>query len=189
VGWLAPVVRYGLSLLAALSLTGCPRDPEEGTGDGDEILVTLSNPDSVLHLIHLSVEAGNIASYMNAFESPAYAFIPDPSDRSALLIELGQDVFLDWGVDEEQQAASSIFSLSDSLRLTFSRGEDDSLVNGDGTVTLREDYELVIEATTYRGRADLQMRFLSGAWRVMGWVDNRPPTPDPTWGILKGRNR
>ncbi len=187
-GRLAPIVRYGLSLLAGLSLTGCPRDPEEGTG-GDEILVTLSNPDSVLHLIHLSVEAGNIASYMNAFENPAYAFIPDPSDRSALLIELGQDVFLDWGVEAEQQATSSIFSLSDSLGLTFSRGEDDSLVNGDGTVTLREDYELVIASTTYRGRADLQMRLLSGEWRVMGWVDNRPPTPDPTWGILKGRNR
>ena len=181
-------MRYGLSLLAALTLMGCPRDPEEGTG-GDEILVTLSNPDSVLLLIELSVEAGNIASYLNAFEDPAYFFNPDPADSIALLNELGQNVFAFWGVNEERDAASSIFSLSDSLRLTFSRGFEDSIPNPDGTVTLQEDYELVVESTTYRGRADFQMRLLFGEWRAMRWVDNRPPTPDPTWGILKGRNR
>jgi hypothetical protein len=166
---------------------GCPRDPEEGTG-GDEILVTLSDPDSVILLLRLSVEAGNIASYLNAFE-PAYFFNPDPADSLALLSELGQNVFAVWGVDEERDATSSIFNLSDSLRVTFSRGEEDSIAHGDGTVTLQEDYELVVESTTYRGRADLQMRILSSEWRIIRWVDNRSPTPDPTWGVLKGRNR
>jgi hypothetical protein len=181
-------VRYGLSLLAAFILMGCPRDPEEGTG-GDEILVTLSDPDSVLLLIDLSVEAGNIASYLNAFEDPAYFFNPDPADSLALLAELGQNVFAFWGINEERDATSSIFSLADSIGLTFSRGPEDSIPQGDGTVILQEDYELTVGETTYRGRADFQMRRLSSEWRAMRWIDHRPPTPDPTWGILKGRNR
>jgi hypothetical protein len=173
----------GLWFVEACDFTPRTAEPPQ-TDEGR--LVNLSDPDSVLFQIKVGFEDGVITSYMNAFTED-FRFFPDEQDSIALSVET-PGVFDDWTRAVEQQVIGLVFQSSTTRG--FSSATVESTVLGVDVVVLDEDYEFIVDTNTYAGRAELQMRLASGAWRIFRWIDRRNPVSGfPSSSVLRGENR
>lgn len=172
----------GLWFVEACDFT--PRTPQPPETDEGR-LVNLSDPDSVLFQIKVGFEDGIITSYMNALTED-FRFFPDEQDSIALSVEK-PGVFDEWTRDVEQGVIGLVFQTSTTRG--FSSATAESTVLGVDVVVLDEDYEFIVDTNTYAGRAELQMRLASGAWRIFRWIDRRSPASGfPSSSVLRAEN-
>lgn len=175
-----------LAGLAACDLS--PRTPEDPGGGGNDRLVRLSDPDSVLLQIQVGLTDGRINSYMNAFLQSDFRFHPDERD-SLTLVQQNPTVFNNWTYQTESDVARVIFNRYAARNVSFVTAESTVVVPG-FEVVLDEEYDLTVDAERYQGRAELQMRLTGDEWRIFKWIDRRlSGSSFSSWSLLKGENK
>jgi hypothetical protein len=173
-----------------VSLAACdlsPRTPEDPGGGGNDRLVNLSDPDSVLLQIQVGLTDGRINSYMNAFTQD-FVFHPDERDSSTL-VQQTPGVFDDWTYAVEQQVMQIVINQYSARNVSFATAESTVVVPG-SVIVLDENYDLTVDTERYQGRAELQMRLTGNEWRIFMWIDRRQSGSElSSWSLLKGENR
>jgi len=174
-----------LASLAACDLS--PREPEPPGGGGNDRLVNLSDPDSVLLQIQVGLTDGRINSYMNAFTQD-FVFHPDERD-SLSLVQQDPTVFDNWTYQTEQQVMQVVFNQYSQRSVSFANAESTVVVPG-SVVVLDEEYDLTVDSELYQGLAEFQMRLTGNEWRIFQWIDRRRSGSDlSSWSLLKGENK
>jgi hypothetical protein len=121
----------------------------------------------------------------------SFSFHPDVADSIDGLSLWGEDRYLDWNYDVEIQVMGRIFTLADSLTLSFS---DTTETQEENRAEREADYELRVKSdgnwTTYEGTARFLLAKVGSEWSLYKWKDQRSEAAEfDTWGVLRGENR
>ena len=199
------IVRRTLSVLVASALVavflgGCLFSPRDPDGPPDEEPTDWQTPIStsiVLQNLKAAFEGEGLSNYRECFVD-TFRFHVDPQDSLDAGQE-GYERYANWTRDDEEYAASRIFSDAAGIALSFTTIEEPDETQD--VTYRRESYVLTIEwqsgphvpneEITYEGWATLWMRRDdTGRWAIFRWVDRRPdPHVCDTWGVLRGDYR
>ncbi len=189
-----PALVRAAALLGLLSAAGClffePRDPEVGEGEESRWQPPVT-PQLIVTNLEVAFENAIFNDYLRALTLD-FSFRPDGADSAQLEIELpGLGVFTNWTREVDEQVASSIVASADSVALDFETGTEENIGNDR---LLKKRYLLTLIRpsgnTTFQGEAWFHVREVSGGeWYIYHWEDVRTGSGNPSWGLLKGRNR
>jgi hypothetical protein len=180
-----------LLLAAAVGAFSCgifdTRDsnpPDENGGTPREIPI---NVDAVLTNFANALAYQDQALYEETLDE-TFQFVPDEDDRAFFIVELGEDIFEEWGRDEELTAIRLIFSASESLTVSISE-RDRNITPPEGSIRLDYTFRQRVREdsiVTFKGFAEIHfIEDNSSMWSIDKWEETGT-TEFLTWGRLKG---
>jgi hypothetical protein len=182
-----PVVLLSLSIAATSCGIFDTRDSNPPDSNGGTPRVIPIDVDAVLTNFGNAVAYGDQALYEETLDQ-SFQFVPDPADRDFFIVELGEDIFADWGRDEELTAIRLIFSDSESLTVSFFE-RDRNVSPPEASVRLDFRFRQRVSEdsiATFRGLAEIHLiENNSSMWSIDKWEETIT-TEFPTWGRLKG---
>lgn len=171
--------------VSLLLIAGCG-EPTATTDEADYPTVA-----SLIAELETSYDKLNLENYSGLFdEDTGFTFHFDDDDVDAGLPE-------SWDLDEELDAAASLFTTVDPASFQFRLEDTDFEEPDEDTATLNNiDYDLRLvtdeELIVAQGRITLQVERIDGSWRLVECRDEYYPVTaglQQSWGAFKYDNR
>lgn len=171
-------------ILAIIALSACDifelRQPQPPTGEADWHDF-VADPLLILENLRFAYEDARNTIHFRQIFAADYSFHFAPQD----ITDYNTDSF--WNRDQELSALTNLHSLYDNMTVIFGEMETADEI-GSNEACIYRSYELLDSGNTLaKGRLELQLRRISGFWRISRWYDYRI-SGFHSWGYLKNEN-